>query len=134
MNEKTVASKGVSREAFAAVVIVFVVVIGLLLVGPGNIVNLFQRALPPDVEVTSNNARTGLIGLDYTLWVDVSVYNSGGPGTVTVWAKATQGSDSWEKAQSVHLEPRESKDLTFTFKEFSFWSFESGSYRVWVEY
>ena len=131
MHEERVTSKG-NKKTFAVVAIVAVAV-GLLLVGPGNIVNLFQRVLPPNVKVTSQYARTGLIGLDYTVWVDVSVYNSGGPGTVTVWVEVTQGESSWKKSQSVHLEPKGSKDLTFTFKEFSFWSFESGRYRVWVE-
>jgi len=123
-----------NKIAYAAVVIVLVVIIGLLLVGPGNIASVFQRVQPPNVQITSKSARSGLTGLDYTVWVDVSVYNGGGPGPVTVWVEVRQGSDSWKKAQTVHLEPKASKDLTFTFREFSFWSTASGSYSVWVEY
>ncbi|MFH0748408.1 MAG: hypothetical protein V1915_00575 [Candidatus Bathyarchaeota archaeon] len=121
MNKKTVA------------IVLAVAVVGVLLVGSGNILNLLQRAQPPNVQITSQSHSTGTEGLDYTLWVDVSVYNGGGPGTVTVWVEATQGSNSWRKAQSAYLELKGSRDLTFTFKEVSFWA-ASASYNVWVEY
>ena len=117
-----------------AIALAVVVVIGILLVGFGPILNLVQRAQPPNVQITSKNARTGMAGLDYVVWIDVSVYNSGGMGTVTVWAKVTQGSNSWTKTQSVNLGLKETKALTFTFNEFSFWSSASGAYSVWVTY
>jgi len=125
----------VEKKTFAAVVIVIIVAVAIIIVGIGNIINLFQRAIPPDVEIISKSYREGFEGFDYVIYVDATVYNRGGSGTVTVWAELTQGSDSWKKTQTVHLEAKESKDLTFTFREVSFWSIEGGgTYRVWVEY
>jgi len=62
-----------------------VAVMLLLVYGLGGVMQGFQRVQPPSVRVTSKNLRTGTIGLEYVAWVDVSVHNSGGPGTVTVW-------------------------------------------------
>lgn len=115
-----------------AVGVVVIVLIFFFAFGLGGIQQGLQRTLPPNVEVTSKNARTGYIGLDYTLWVDASVHNSGGAGTVTVWAKVTQGSNEWTKSQSIYLDAQGSRELTFEFKEISFWSLDSSYYSVWV--
>jgi len=75
--------------------ITIVVAVMLLLVyGLGGVMQGIQRIQPPSVQVTSKNLRTGTIGLDYVAWVDVSVHNSGGPGTVTVWVEVTQGEEA----------------------------------------
>jgi len=47
--------------------------------GLGGLQHLFKRTLSLKVEIISKNVRTGFIGLDYTLWIDVSVHNYGGP-------------------------------------------------------
>jgi len=115
--------------------ITIVVVVMLLLVyGLGGVMQGVQRVQPPSVQVTSENVRTGNIGLDYVAWVDVSVHNSGGPGTVTVWVEITQGSDSWKKSQTIYLDAKGSRDLTFEFREVGFWTTNPISYRVWVTY
>lgn len=69
------------------------------------------------MEITSKYCRTGDIGLDYTAWVDVSVHNYGGAGTVTVWAKIEQGDDMWKKSEGIYLDAKGSEDLTFEFRE-----------------
>jgi hypothetical protein len=92
--------------------ITIVVVVMLLLVyGLGGVMQGFQRIAPPSVQVTSKNLRTGTVGLDYVAWVDVSVHNSGGPGTVTVWVEIMQGSDIWKKSQTIYLDAKGSRDL-----------------------
>jgi len=115
--------------------ITIVVVFMLLLVfGLGGIMQGFQRIAPPSVQVTSKNLRTGTVGLDYVAWVDVSVHNSGGPGSVTVWVEVMQGSDVWKKSQTIYLDAKGSRDLTFEFREVGFWTTNPIYYRVWVTY
>jgi len=115
--------------------ITIVVVVMLLLVfGLGGIMQGFQRIAPPSVQVTSKNLRTGTVGLDYVAWVDVSVHNSGGPGSVTVWVEVMQGSDVWKKSQTIYLDAKGSRDLTFEFREVGFWTTNPIYYRVWVTY
>jgi len=118
----------------AVVIGVLVILVAIVfLVGPGTIKQTVERVQPPNVEVTSHNARSGFEGLDYVVYVDVSVYNQGGPGTVTVWAEVTQGGKTFKKAQSIHLESRESRDLTLKFKEAGLLSGPI-TYSVWIEY
>lgn len=88
---------------------------------------------PPDAVVTSTNCRTSVEGLHYYTYVDVSVHNNGGSGTVVVWTTVTQGSNQWTKSQSVYLNERESRDLVFTFIEPSFWDSNTIRSRTWVE-
>lgn len=111
---------------------IIVLVALFLIVGTGGFIQLFRRTLPPVGEVTSQNIRTGLVGIDYTAWVDVSVHNSGGPGQITVWVEVQQGSNSWTKSQAVHLEDGGSTSLTFEFREIEFWTNNPVSYRVWT--
>ena len=93
----------------------------------GNAIN------SPSVDIISKSTRTGYEGLEYVVYIDVTVYNRGDDGKVTVWTKLTQGSDTWSKQQAIYLNNNETRDLTFTFREFSFWSLDRGTYLVWVE-
>jgi len=112
-------------------VIIIVALIALFTIGSGGIQQSIQRTFPPDVIVTSQNSRSGNIGLDYVQWIDTSVHNSGGAGTVTVWAKVTQGSNEWTKTQSIYLDAQGSSNLTFEFREVGLFS-GGGTYSVWV--
>jgi len=140
---KSSASSEVAK--IVATVVVAIIVIGLVIgvfIGVLPTISRYsgetgerigQTINPPNVLVTSKNCRTGNSGLDYTAWVDVSVHNYGGPGTVVVWAEITQGSSKWRKSASVYLGSQGSRDLTFTFSEVNFWTTSSIYYRVWVE-
>jgi len=88
---------------------------------------------PPSAMITSHNIRSDVSGFHYYTYVDVSVHNYGGDGTVVVWATVTQGSNEWTKSQSVYLTSRESNNLMFTFIEPSLWSSYTTYSRVWVE-
>jgi hypothetical protein len=88
---------------------------------------------PPNAIVTSKNCRTGMKGLDYIAWIDVSIHNDGGAGTVVVWVQVTQGSRRWTKSQSLYLGSQASRDLTLAFNEIGFWTTNSIYYIVWVE-
>jgi FlaG/FlaF family flagellin (archaellin) len=116
----------------AVVIILAAFIIALpLLNNAGN--NLANKVNPPNAAVTSTNLRTGTSGLDYIAYVDVSVHNNGGAGTVVVWAKLTQGANSWTKSQSVYLDEKGSQELTLTFSEASFWSLNDIHSTTWVE-
>ena len=104
------------KYAVVAVVVVAIAAVVLLL-GAGGIQQTLQSAMPPSVTVTSENIRSGWVGLDWAVWVDASVYNSGGKGTVTVAVTVDQGSNTWTKTQSVYLDAKGSKNLTFQFLE-----------------
>ncbi len=68
------------------VVIIAIFIAALpLLNNAGNQLN--QSVNPPNAVVTSTNGRTGLSGLDYIAYVDVSVHNNGGAGTVVICAE-----------------------------------------------
>lgn len=120
-----------------AMVVVTIIVAGLVIGATPKVVEtgkqIAQVINPPNAVVTSKNFRSGMSGLDYVAWVDVSVHNYGGTGTVVVWVQVKQGSGVWTKSQSLYLNSQASRDLTFTFKEIGFWTTNSVSYRVWTE-
>lgn len=86
------------------------------------------------IKVSDTTTRTGYEGIDYCLYIDVIVKNYGdAPGNAEVWAEVNQDSNQYEKRQRVYLDPNESDSITFKFCEFSYWSSDTGSWRVWVE-
>jgi len=89
--------------------------------------------LPVHTEITSSSIRTGLVALDYTAWVDVSIHNYGGPGTVVVWVQVRQGTDKWTKAQTIYMNEKGSRELTFEFKEVGFWTVNTITYSAWID-
>ena len=87
---------------------------------------------PPNVTATSTNLRGSVEGLHYYTYVDVSVHNYGGAGTAVVWTTVRQDGKEWTRSQTVYLNERESKDLTFRLIEPSLWG--STTYAsIWVE-
>ena len=88
---------------------------------------------PPDPAITSTNVRTSVEGLHYYTYVDVSVHNYGGKGTVVVWTTVSQGNKQWTKSQTVYLDERGSMNLVFSFIEPSFWDSNPIYARTWVE-
>jgi hypothetical protein len=77
----------------------------------------------PDGEITGHSLRSGFEGPDYVVYVDVSVYNRGGPGTVTVYVRFTPILSEYshlflQKTQDIHLESEESQNLTIKFECF----------------
>jgi len=116
----------------AAIIVVVVVVLAILLLMP-SIRRAAEGAQPPNVSVTSKSSRTGINGLDYVAWVDVSVHNYGGEGNSTVWVRVTQGTNKWTKSKTFYYNAGESKDLTFEFSEIGLWTTNPIYYLVWVE-
>jgi uncharacterized protein YxeA len=94
--------------------------------------NIGDMVDPVNVYITSKSTRTGYEGFDYVVYVDVTVHNQGGDGKATVWTSLTQDGNQWSKRQTIYLNGDETRSLTFTYKEISFWG-SGGNYRVWVE-
>lgn len=88
---------------------------------------------PTDVEIIGRSTRTGFEGFDYVMYVDVTVDNRGGESKATIWVSLTQGGNQWTKNQAIYLSQRETRDLTFSFNEVSFWSISDLNYRIWIE-
>lgn len=88
---------------------------------------------PPNIRVIDDISRFGYEGIDYVVWIDVIVRNYGGPGATTVYCKINQDNNEYLKSHRVYLNAGETTDLTFRFAEYSFWSSDGGSWRIWVE-
>ena len=87
-----------------------------------------------NIIVTSETSRTGYEGIDFVFYIDVVVKNTGdGAGSAILWSEVNQDSNHYEKHMDVNLEPGKSESFTFKYVEFSFWSADKGSYRVWIE-
>lgn len=85
----------------------------------------------PIFRIMSKNARDGYEGIDYVLYIDLTIYNSGGSGSKTIWCKLEQNHNFWTKQQSIYLQKGDTQQLTFTFREMSFWD-GSGTYTIWI--
>ena len=88
---------------------------------------------PPKFTLTSQYKREAYEGADRVGYVDITVKNTGGKGSGTIYVKVTQGSNYWMKEQSVYLENDESTDLTFRFSEIEFWTTDPWDFTAWVE-
>jgi hypothetical protein len=107
--------------------VIVLVSVGLVGCTENNIIN------PPNIEIISKSARTGYENLDFAVYIDTTLYNKGGDGSVTIWAKVTQGTNYWTEKQTVFLNNEETKSLTFSFPEVSFWDTSQSTYSVWIE-
>jgi hypothetical protein len=91
-----------------------------------------------EVEITTSNLRSvdGLLSNYRWVAVDVSLFNHGWSKTVTVWTEITYQPTqvSFSKAQSVHMDLKESMDLTIEFTLDSENYNGDFTYRVWLTY
>lgn len=117
--------------------IVVGVVIGIVVLASFILLlNPLSRILnPPKPEIVSKYGHDGFQGLNYVLYVDVTVRNNGGEGWIKVFADIS-GAGKYEKQeQRVYLKSGETKDLTFVF-DISFlgtlFSLGDITYRAWA--
>jgi len=118
-----------SRRKWLYVIIALIIIVSTL------VVTLFLFVFKPNVEVTSSVLRTGGGFLSpYWVAVDVSVFNHGWSGDVTVWVEITYETtgETWKKAQTVYINSKESKDVTITFTLDSAIYFGDFTRNVWV--
>ena len=87
-----------------------------------------------NIQISSQNSRTGYSGIDFCAFIDIVVTNSGDAGgSADVWAELKQDANTARKSQTIYLNNGESDSLTLNFCELSFWSGSGFTYRVWVE-
>lgn len=117
--------------------IVVGVVIGIVIVASFILLlNPLSRILnPPRPEIVSKYGHDGFQGLNYVLYVEVTVRNNGGEGWIKVFADIS-GAGKYEKQeQRVYLRTVETKDLNFVF-DISFlgtlFSLGDITYRAWA--
>ncbi len=93
----------------------------------------------PKVEITSSMLRRGVTLLTRNwIYVDVSLFNHGSGGNVTVWVKITSESTyitgSVIKSCTVYIGPQESKDVTIAFAPDEVPELGEMHYEVWLTY
>jgi hypothetical protein len=115
--------------------IVIGVVIGIVIVASFILLlNPLSRIInPPRPEIVSKYGHDGFQGLNYVIYVDVTVRNNGGDGWIKAFAEVS-GAGKYEKQEErVYLRNGETEDLNFVF-DVSVWGvlFSSITYRVWA--
>ena len=68
----------------------------------------------PDVEITNTSIRTEPED-EHIVHVDLSLKNSGGPGTMEVHVTISDGTTQFSKNESVYFIEEESRNMTFSF-------------------
>jgi hypothetical protein len=101
-----------------------------LLVAENNPENTVNSA--PKVEITSQNLRMQSVE-EHLAYVDASVHNNGGSGTVEIHASITDGINSLYGNETIYINKDESKDLTFTFSEINFSNLTDVNAYIWIE-
>lgn len=86
----------------------------------------------PCIRVANDYYEDGYEGLDYVLYVFVTVSNNCDPGSATVYCRITQSGNEYLRCETVYLDTGQHRDLRFRFNEISFWG-SGGHYKVWVE-
>jgi hypothetical protein len=87
----------------------------------------------PHFDVISYNQRTGYEGLDYVVYIDITIYNKGGAGHGTIWCRLSQDNSFWTKSQTTYVNENGRSELTLVFREVSFWG-GGGEIQIWVTY
>ena len=113
-------------------VIIGIVIIASIFLAFSLLYPLVNRPRP---EIVSKYGHDGFQGLDYVLFVEVTVRNSGGDGWIKVFSDVS-GAGKYEKQeQRVYLRNGETKDLDFVF-DISFlgtlFSLGDLTYRAWA--
>ena len=108
--------------------------IGILLYFSKNrLLRMFQELRTPNVDVLSQHLRPTTEGSNSVVYVDVRLYNNGGPGAITVWIELLQGENSWKRKLRFHLEPEQAQDITFRISENDLSVTDKVDYRIWIE-
>ncbi len=70
----------------------------------------------PAPEIVGQQLKTGLVNLDYTVWVDCTVRNSGAEGDVELTA-TLDGGGSWKKRKTLYVGSEQETAHQFEFRE-----------------
>lgn len=131
MNGRKSENKGM---VIVLMLVIVSVLLGGCLTGPVSTERQIQPMRNrPNFDIVDYNPRTGYEGLNYVVYVDMTIYNKGDAGHGTVWCRVSQDNSFWTKSQTIYVDENGRSELTFVFREFSFWG-GSGEIRVWVTY
>jgi len=115
------------------ILIVIATISILLLVSKNRIISMFQVFRTPNVDVLSQQLRLTIEGSDSVVYVDIRLYNNGGPGAITFWVELLQGENAWKRSLRFHLEPEQTMDITFRISENDLSVTDNVDYRTWIE-
>ena len=115
------------------ILIVTVTISAVLLLSKKRIINMFQAFRSPNVDVISQHLRPTIERSNSVIYVDISLYNHGGPGAITVWIELLQGKNAWKRSLRFHLEPKQIQDITFRISENGLSITDKVDYRIWIE-
>ena len=73
----------------------------------------------PSLNVVGLTARDGFSGLDYTMWVECTMRNTGASSEVTVSVELIAPDGFWEKSRQVSIPSDKTRLVTFEFPEVS---------------
>ncbi len=105
----------------------------VLLLSKDRIINMFQAFRSPNVKVISQNLKPTMERSQSVIYVDIRLYNHGGPGAITVWIELLQGKNAWKRSLRFHLESKQAQDITFRISEANLSINDEVDYRIWIE-
>jgi hypothetical protein len=73
----------------------------------------------PSLNVVGLTARDGFSGLDYTMWVECAIGNTGASSEVIVSVELIAPDGFWKKSRQVSIPSDETRLVTFEFPEVS---------------
>ncbi len=113
------------------------IVLGIVIIGSFFLLSgpLTKLLNPPRPEITYKNGHDGFQGLNYVMYVDVTVRNNGGNGWIVVYSDLDVGGRYEKQDERIYLNNGETKDLTFTFDVTflgTLFNLGNAEYRVWA--
>ena len=104
-----------------------------LLLSKNRILNIFRSFRSPKVDILSQHLKLTKEKSNSVVYVDVRLYNNGGPGAITVWVELLQGKNAWKRSLRFHLEPKQTQDITFRISETELSIDDEIYHRIWIE-
>jgi flagellar basal body-associated protein FliL len=127
-----------SRKALVivALALAVIIVVGVLVSSLPSILkttsNSKETVIAPKVEITSTTLRAAPVE-EHLAYLDLSLNNTGGDGTVIVRASIGDEVNSYYANQTIHIKSQETMNLTLTFSEVTFSDFSQVHAYPWIQ-
>ena len=114
--------------------IIGILTLVILTVGlSGCLDDVGEVVYPPTFTITGKSHSDAIEGLDKVGYVEVTIENTGGDGTRTIYVDVTQGENFVTKEERLYLANGETETLTFRFPEIGLWTLDPWTSVVRVE-
>ena len=114
--------------------VVGILTLVILVVGlSGCLGDIGEVVYPPTFTVIGKSHSEAIEGIDKVGYVEVTIKNTGGDGTRTVYVDVTQGENFVTKEERLYLSNGETETLTFRFSEIGFWTLDPWTSVVRIE-